>query len=663
MGTRSFRSLLALAVGTGLLGVASLVRAETLEEALYKAYQANPQIRAAQALVRATDELAPQALANWRPTITASAETGWDRTLYDNTNTTADATSETRNPKSVKLTINEYLYRGGRTLAATNVAENKILAERARSMVTESGVLTDTAAAYLRVLMQRDLLAITSESEKGIADELAGTRRRFDMGERTKTDISQAETRHAKAVADRVSAESDLAVAEAMYRGLVGNDAGPVTQPTFPAALPGKRETAIALALDSNYGIAAAIYDEKAARHNIKLMSGELLPTLAVQGTVARDIETSTANSRIDDAAVKLVLSVPIYDGGLAYSKTRQARQSHSQSSITLEKAKRDAAEAAGKAWDSMTLAKDRIRVNEARVASAEVALANVSREQSFGTRSLIDVLDARQDLLDGKQALARARNDLYVAAFQVKQAIGEMTAVKLALNEPHYSTQPHYDQVRNKWIGGKSQMDKERGNTVAVTPDPPAREPAPLPADIAPASPKSLEAPAEISTTQSPAAETSVPAPAASSPAPAAPPAAAPPTMATEPMALKSLPAKPVPTDIEMAPFAPVEEAAAIPAAKPVAPEAPAMAAPPPVPAPAAPTETPAAPATPAPAAPAAPTKPETPAAKEEAPVPPPTKADGGPQIPAPSNPAKPPSVLRRSTSPFMAQLDAEQD
>lgn len=639
MGPRSFRSLLALAVGTGLLGVACQSRAETLEEALFKAYQANPQIRAAQALVRATDELAPQALANWRPTVTASAETGWSRTLYDNTNTTADATNETTNPKIFKVTINEYLYRGGRTIAATNVAENKILAERARSMVTESGVLTDTAAAYLRVLMQRELLAITSESEKGIADELAGTRRRFDMGERTKTDISQAETRHAKAVADRVSAESDLAVAEAMYRGLVGSDPGPVLQPPFPAALPGKRETAIALALDSNYGIAAAIYDEKAARHNIKLMSGELLPTLAVQGTVGRSLETSTADSRIDDAAVKLVLSVPIYDGGLAYSKTRQARQSHSQSSITLEKAKRDAAEAAGKAWDSMTLAKDRIRVNEARVASAEVALANVSREQSFGTRSLIDVLDARQDLLDGKQALARARNDLYVAAFQVKQALGEMTAVKLALGEPHYSNEPHYDQVRNKWVGGRSQMDKERGNTVAVTPDPPAREPAPLPADIAPASPKSIEA---APTTETPAAL--APAPSAPMPVPEAPAqtptASTPAPMATEPLARQPLPAKPAPTDIEMSPFAP-EEAAATPA-KPPAPATP--------------------PTVESPAAPAAPAKPEAPAAKEEAPVPPPTKADGGPHIPPLPNPAKPPSVLRRSASPFMAQLDEEQ-
>ncbi len=633
MRSRTYRSLLALAVGTGLLGVAFSSRAETLEEALYKAYQTNPQIRAGQALVRATDELAPQALANWRPTITASAETGWQRLLYDNTKTTADATNQTRNPKSVKLTINEYLYRGGRTIAATNVAENKILAERARLMVTEGSVLSDTAAAYMRLLMQRDLLAITSESEKGIAEELAGTKRRFDMGERTKTDISQAETRHAKAVADRVTAESDLATAEAMYRGLVGADAGPVSLPAFPEALPAKRETAIKLALESNYGIAAAIYDEKAARENIKLARGELLPTLAVQGTVGRDIETSTVDSRIDDATVKLVMTMPIFDGGLAYSKTRQARQTHSQSSITLEKAKRDAAENASKSWDTMTLAKDRIRVNEARVAAAEMALAHVGREQSFGTRSLLDVLDARQDLLDSRTALVRARTDLYVAAYQLKLAIGELTAAKLALGEPNYSPKPHYDEVHDKWVGGRSSIDKERGNTVEAPPDPPARPLAPLPSDIAPSAAYSADAP----TAAMPSAEQQ----AAEAPL-AAPPAAPPPEAITAPVPMaQPIKPKPAPMDIEMAPFTP-DAAPATPAPAPApapapVPEQPAPAAPPPAPAPA-----------PAPA----PVKPEA-MPKVEQPAPP-TKAE--------TAPARPATVLRPSTSPFMAQLSARE-
>jgi outer membrane protein len=635
-------SILAIATSVGILGVPLQSRAETLEEALLKAYQGNPQVRAAQALVRATDELAPQALYNWRPTITATAETGWDRIRYNNTYTTADATSQTRNPKSMKLTINEYLYRGGRTIAATNVAENKIFAERARLMVTESGVLSDTAAAYMRVLMQRELLAITSESEKGIADELAGTRRRFDMGERTKTDISQAETRHAKAVADRVSAESDLAVAEAMYRTLVGQDAGPVTMPAFPQSLPLKRENAIALALDSNYGIAAALYDEQAARHNIKLASGELLPTVSVQGSLGRDLESSTVDSRIDDASIKLVLSVPIYDGGLAYSKTRQARQTHSQSSMTLEKAKRDAVEAAAKTWDTMELAKDRIRVNEARIAAAQTALDNVSREQSFGTRSLIDVLDARQDLLDAKQAYVRARTDLYVAAFQLKQAIGELTAVKMNLGEPNYSPQPHYDEVHNKWFGGRSSMDKERGNTVEIPKDSPARELAPLPADIAPAAPQNAEAqPPQTEETTPPAAAAE--APAASSPTPA------PATPETKDAKLdyqpqpKFVTPKPAPTDIEMAPFSPEEAQAPAPspAPPPAVKEAPPAAAPP--------AAKKAPPAAPAPSE--APTKTEAPAAPK-------TEASVG--QPA-SNPVKQPSVLRKTASPFVAQLDLQ--
>ncbi|MBF0356257.1 MAG: TolC family outer membrane protein [Alphaproteobacteria bacterium] len=633
MRRQPYRSLLALAVATGLLGIGSSLRAETLEEVLYKVSQTNPQIRSQQALVRATDELAPQALYNWRPTITATAETGWQRT-NDNTATTADARTSSLNPKSAKITINEYLFRGGRTIAATSVAENKILAERSRLMVIESGVLTDTATAYLRVLMQRELVHLTSVSEQGIADELAGTRRRFDMGERTKTDISQAETRHAKAVGDRVSAESDLAVAEAMYRGLTGADPADIRAPNLPDALPAKRETAIALALAENYGIAAAIYDEKAARHNVKLVKGELLPTLALQGTVARAWESSTAESRIDDAALKLLLTVPIFDGGLAYSKTRQARQQVSQSSNLLEKARRDAAEAAGKSWDTMMLAKERIRVSNARVAAAETALANVSREQSFGTRSLIDVLDARQDLVDSRTAVSRAKFDLLVAAHQLKQAIGEMTAVKLNLGEPNYNPVPHYDEVHDKWFGTRSSGDKERGAEVPVAADPPAREPAPLPADIKAASPQSLDAPARQTpemppVTQAPA-ETAPPPPMAPAPAaPAAPAETMPSQVSPMPMA-----PKPPPTGFEMAPFAPEPSAT--------------DAAPPPAPAPT-PTPVPAPVPTPTPTPAPAPVKPEA--------APAPTKVET-----LLRTPTKPPAtVFRSSPSEFLAQLGGE--
>lgn len=502
---------LALAVGLGLMGRASPCLGEPLNDVLRRAYQSNPQIRAEQAAARATDELAPQALANWRPTVTASGDIGWER-LYNNTYATSDAFRQTRNPKSAKLTINEYLYRGGRTIAATTVAENKILAARARLMAVESGVLADAATAYLRVLSQREILSITSESERGIAGELAATRRRFEMGERNKTDVSQAETRHAKAVSDRISAEADLAVAEAMYRTLVGDDAQVLNLPAMPDGLPARREAAIALALESNFGVAAAIYDEKAAKAGVSLAKGELLPTVSLQGAAGRDIESSGNESRIDDATVKLVMTMPLYDGGLSYSKIRQARQTHSQFSINLEKARRDAAEAASKSWDVLNLARERMRVNEARQASAETALYNIEREQSFGTRSLIDVLDARQDLLDGRVALIRARQDMYAAAFQLKQAIGEMTAAKLALAETTYEPVAHYDEVHGKWIGSRSSTDKERGNTVAPAADKPLRPPAPLPSDVAPLRPAEStaipEAPAPPAQEEAPPAQ-----------------------------------------------------------------------------------------------------------------------------------------------------------
>ncbi len=435
--------------------------AQSLEEALAKAYANHPSLLAQQARVRATDEQVEQALANWRPTATISTAISRGNTV-NNTYTTDDTRNQTRTERENKLTVNQPIFRGFRTLAATEKAENRVLAERARLMGTEQTVLYDATNAYVRAVRDFAILELNQQNEKSFLGQVEATRTRFERGERTKTDVFQAEARYHKAISERRLAEGDYATALAMYQTSIGDAPKSPVMPAIPSGLPNSKEEALKLAGENHPSVIAALFDEKAADESADEARGELLPTLGLSGTASRDFDTSSHGSRIDNAGVKLTLSMPLYDGGVAWSKVRQAKQTAHEERRKMEYAQRAAMETAGKGWDLVGAAKKRIAAHEDQAASAEAALSAIKKEMAGGTRTIVDVLDAEEELHQARVSLTRAKADLILFSYQIKQAIGQMTAAHLNLGVVKYDPSKHYDEVRNKFIGLSSQ-DEEK--------------------------------------------------------------------------------------------------------------------------------------------------------------------------------------------------------
>jgi outer membrane protein len=436
-------------------------QAQSLEEALAKAYANHPSLLAQQARVRATDEQVEQALANWRPTATVSTAISRG-TTENNTYSTPDTRNQTRTERENKLTVNQTLFRGFRTLAATDKAENRVLAERARLMGVEQTVLFDATSAYVRTVREKAILELNKDNEKSFLGQVEATTTRFKSGERTRTDVYQAEARYNKAISERRLAEGDYATALAMYQTSMGDGPSAPILPSIPAGLPSSKEEALKLAIENNPAIMAAMFDEKAADESIIEARGELLPSLGLSGSASRDFDTSSHGSRIDNAGVKLTLSMPLYDGGVAWSKVRQAKQTAHEEHRKMEFAQRSAVESAGKGWDLLGAAKKRIAAHEDQVASADAALEAIKKEMSGGTRTIVDVLDAEEELHQARVSLTKAKADQVLFAYQIKQAIGQMTAAHLNLGVAKYDPSKHYDEVRNKFIGFSSQGEEK---------------------------------------------------------------------------------------------------------------------------------------------------------------------------------------------------------
>ena len=455
------RRLAVLVLTLGAAGMASPATAQTFEEALSAAYRNNPTLQAARARLRGVDEGVPQALSDWRPSVTVFGDAGIERVDSD-PGGSARGTEETREPRSVSLDIRQSLYRGGRTVAATRAAFNRVQAERARLLSTEQGVLLAAVTAYMDVFRDQAILELNINNEQVLRRQLEATEDRFRVGEVTRTDVSQAQARLAGATADRIQAEADLEASRAGYQNIIGEPAGTPILPDPPADLPENVDAANQAASQFNPGVVAAQFDERAARDDAREVKGELLPSLDLEGTASHSLDSSGDDSEFTRYRGLVALTVPLYQQGAVYSRLREARQNIVESRELIDSERRAAVENSTSAWEQLLAARAQIEALGAQVTANEVALEGVQREAEVGSRTVLDVLDAEQELLDSRVDLVTAERDLIVAIFDVKSAIGQLTARLLDLPVELYDPEAHYDEVRGKWFGARSSGDSE---------------------------------------------------------------------------------------------------------------------------------------------------------------------------------------------------------
>ncbi len=424
--------------------------AQTLEEALVQTYQTNPTLSAARAQLRATNERVPQALSGWRPSVEATGSTG--KAIDDDVRPTRG--DEGRTPASADLTVTQPLYRGGSTVAGTERAENEVLAQRARLASTEQDVLLNAITAYADVWRDQSVLQLNLNNEQVLRRQLEATQDRFDVGELTRTDVAQSESRLSSATADRIGAQGNLSSSRATFENVIGIFPAELEQPPVPGGLPEDQQTIVDLAESANPSVLATSFDELAALRSVREVAGELLPSLELQGSVGYQHERTSRTSEGSSAEILAVVRVPLYQQGSVSSRVREAKQVASQRRLLVREAIRQARDDAISAWELLLTARAQIAALQESVRANEIALEGVRQENAVGARTVLDVLDAEQELLDAQVSLVSAQRDEVVASFSVLSAIGRMTAADLRLATAVYDPQQDYRAVREKWFG-----------------------------------------------------------------------------------------------------------------------------------------------------------------------------------------------------------------
>jgi outer membrane protein len=452
---RVLRSGICLGVVACVALATSQVRAESLPEALAKAYQSNPQLNAERARQRATDENVPQALAGYRPQIVASLSAGLQavRDLLPG-NVVQSANLK---PWQIGVTVTQVLFNGFKTANSVRVAELQVRSGREALRNVGQGVLLDAVTAYTNVLANQSLVEAQRANVASLRETQGITQKRLNAGDVTPTDTAQAEARLNRGLADLNAAEVNLAISQATYAQVIGNSPAQLRPAeTVDRFLPRSRDDATNLAFREHPAVMAAGFDVDVASTTIRVAESSLLPSITVQGNVSRsrDSDPTLGTFGTDQASVVGQLNQPIYDGGTAASQTRQAKEVTAQSRLVLDQVRNQAKTAAVSAWVANEGAKIAVSASESEVRAATVALAGVQKEAAGGQRTTVDVLNSQQDLISAKARLIGAQRDRVIASYSLLSAIGRLDVKTLSLNTPDYLPEVHYHQVRDAWQG-----------------------------------------------------------------------------------------------------------------------------------------------------------------------------------------------------------------
>jgi len=469
MSGRGLRAYILIIAGLTLGSAATVVgctaaAADTLEWALVQAYQNNPSLNAQRAALRATDENVPQALSGYRPKLSITANGGYDyastlshsvsQAVFPNTVSYTNF-AEPYEQRGIGATATETLYNGSQTANRTRQAESQVMGARETLRVTEQQVLLDASTSYMNLLRDQAILDLNRRNVEVLTEQLKQTRDRFNVGEVTRTDVAQAESRLAAGRSALLGAQSNYVTSEANYRRVIGIDPGRLAPGTpvdrlSPPTLPG----AISQGETQSPSVGAAMYGVDIAELAVKISEGALYPNLGLAASASRNWDPLYNVNKQTAASLVGTLTVPIYQGGAEYSAIRQSKETVGQQRLNLDINRDQARATVVQSWGQLDATKAQIEATTAQVNAAEIALNGVREEARVGQRTTLDVLNAQQELVNARVALVTAQHDRVVASYTLLAAVGGLSMQRLGLNVTIYDPQVHYQQVRDAWIG-----------------------------------------------------------------------------------------------------------------------------------------------------------------------------------------------------------------
>ncbi len=422
-----------------------------MESLLSDAYSKNPSISSAREGLKSVDEQVFQAYSGFLP----KADLRYTKERSETTPVGA-ATEGTFYTDNKSFNVTQGIFGGGETYYAVQAAESKILAARSELKGAEQKFMLEAIDAYISYIFTQKVLKLAENNQAVLEEQLKASKERFVVGDATKTDVAQSEARLANANSSRVISEGDFVAARSNFKRIYAVDAPeslpmPSSLPDIPADL----DAALKLAMQNNPDVNQLKYLVESRDSEIDVQQSQLYPQVDVTGSIAES-ETPTSGGVFDNDSqnVSLNVTVPIYNAGVTYSRTRSARDSRNQTKQQYNETLNSVKSSVIQAWQKILTTQSNVEATKSSLVASEFALQGVKEEQKEGARTILDVLDAEQERFSAEINHARAIKDSVIAIYSLKSTVGELTPSQLGLSVTEYDPKVHYNNTRFKLIG-----------------------------------------------------------------------------------------------------------------------------------------------------------------------------------------------------------------
>ncbi len=426
------------------------VNGQTMETYLAVAYEKNPGINSARDALRAADESVFQAESGYLPKLDATYNKSYQKLGFNG------APKDNYYPYTEALNLSQGIWGSGEIYFAVKAAQKRVLAAQHELKNTEQQFLLDAITAYINYIYTQKVLELAINNEKVLDEQLKASRQRFDVGDATKTDVAQSEARLSNARSSRVLSQGDFVNAQANFKKIFLVDAPerlpmPANLPDIPATF----DDAMKLALNNNPQVVQLKYLVEGADNDINAKRSQLLPQVDMNGSLYKSQTPSIfGNYETEGQSLGVQVTVPIYDAGIDYSKTREARDRRNQARQQYNDMVNTIKSALQQAWQQISTSAANIDATKSSLTASEFALEGVREEQKEGARTILDVLDAEQERFTAETSHARAIKDSVISIYNLKAVLGDLTPSQLGLPVKDYDSSEHYKNTRFKLIG-----------------------------------------------------------------------------------------------------------------------------------------------------------------------------------------------------------------
>ncbi len=439
------------------LGLSAPAAADTLRDALNGAYRTNPTLQGARAQQRATDETVPIEKADGRPNASGTVQ------YIEFVKQSSTSFTAPRRSLGASVDLGVPIYSGGAVKNAVKAAETRVEAGQADLRGTESAIFSQTVAAYMDVIRGEALVQLNANQVDVLTVNTQATSDRFEIGDLTRTDVAQSQARLALAQGDLRTAQANLISAREDYIRLTGMAPDDLQPPPPLPGLPTSVADAVAIALDNNPDLIAARERADASRFDINVAGATRLPRVSLftggdYNNYLGTLGSPTAGVNLPQvstaAQAGVQVSIPIFQGGRPAALQRQAQARSAAAQENVIGTERDVIAQVRSAYSSWQAATQIIVSTQSAVDAAALSLEGVRAESTVGNRTILDILNAEQELVVARSQIVTARRNAYVAGFSLLAAMGRAEARDLGLGDdgPLYDPQVNYDRVKNKW-------------------------------------------------------------------------------------------------------------------------------------------------------------------------------------------------------------------